>query len=209
MRWEGPTLIDVEQGTPEWDALRLSIPTASEFGRIITSEGKASTQIDTYAARLAADAFAGAAVDHWAGNRSTERGHELEDEARLAYEFLNDIEVTRIGFVMNSGAGASPDGLIGDDGLHEIKCLEAAAHVQAIAYWQKHRRCPSKYIPQVQGQMLICDRDWCDLTLFHPELPELTIRVRRDGAFLEKLAGRISTCIEKRDAYLEALRAAS
>ncbi len=188
--------------------LRVGIPTASEFKSIITSQGKAATGLGGYAATLAAEAYAEKPLERWAGNQWSERGHELEPEARVAYEFLQDAEVVQVGFVTNIGAGCSPDGLVGDDGLVEIKCLSPKAHVQTLAYLAKHDKCPPEYYTQVQGQILLCERGWCDILFYHPDLPEGRLRVGRHAGFLDKLCAAIQDVINQRDELLTMLEAA-
>lgn len=197
---------DIEQGTEEWHALRAGRPTASEFSKLVTGTGKPSTQIADYAAVLAAELFAGKPLDRWEGNSATERGSELEPIARASYEFDSGVEVVQVGFVTNFDAGCSPDGLVGDDGLTEYKCQLAKGHVQTLAYWHKHRKCPPAYYPQVQGQLLICEREWSDLNFYHPDLPPLVIRVTRDEPYMRELLKGIRAVNEQRDALTEVLR---
>lgn len=200
---------NMEQGTEEWFAARYGIPSASEFSKLITGEGKPSTQMSDYAAMLAAERYAGSQLERWEGNQWTERGHELEDDARADYEFLRGVTVELTGFVTNHGAGCSPDGLVGDDGLHEIKCLSPHRHVSALAYHKKHGKVPASYIPQLQGQLWVCERQWNDITFYHPNLPGLTVRVERDESYIDKLAARVALCIEKRDEFISTLREAA
>jgi hypothetical protein len=202
-------IVDVEQGTDEWFAARVGIPTASSFSRLVTGTGKASSQLSDYAAELAADMYAGKPLERWGGNDATERGHEIEPQARFSYEFDNGVEVVRVGFIVNHGAGCSPDGLVGDDGLHEIKCQMAKGHVQTLAYYAKHKTCPPGYLPQVQGQLLICEREWADLDFFHPDLPGLRVRVARDETYITGLLQGIRLVIEQRNELVEMLRRAA
>ena len=204
---------DIEQGSEQWHALRAGIPTASEFDKLVTGTGKPSTQITGYAATLAAESYAGRPLDRWQGNAATERGHEFEPEARADYEFTNDVEAVQVGFITNYGAGCSPDSLIGDDGVLEIKCQLAKGYVETLAYWNKHKRCPPGYIPQTQGQLLICDRDWVDLLFYHPDPKlwecRLTIRMGRDEAYIRALLQGIKAVLAERDELVEMLRAAA
>lgn len=202
-------IIDCEQNTEEWFALRAGRPTASEFSKIVSGTGKASTQLAGYAATLAAELFAGQPLERWEGNRATELGHEMEPLARAAYEFQNEVKVVQVGFVTNHGAGCSPDGFVLDDGLHEIKSQLAKGHVQTMAYYRKNGKCPPDYYSQVQGQLLICEREWCDLDFFHEFLPGLTIRVERDEPYIRELLKGIALVIEQRDELVEMLRAAA
>lgn len=201
---------DVEQNTDEWYALRAGIPTASEFSNVVNSDGKPSSRLSTYAAQLAAEAFAGKPLERWEGNQWSRRGHELEAEAISAYEFLRDQEAKRVGFVTNkAGAadvGCSPDSLVGKDGLLEVKCLSPKHHVLALAYWHKNDRCPPDYVAQVQGQMLVCEREWVDLWFYHPDLVSHAVRVYRAAGLQAALLRQLGTVVDERDALLAVLR---
>lgn len=199
---------DVEQNTEEWFSLRAGMPTASEFKKIITSKGEPSKQMGAYAALLAAEKYAGGRLERWEGNQWTERGHELEAEARRSYTFTANEEVVSVGFCENYGAGCSPDGLVGDSGLFENKCLSPQQHVITLSYFDKHGRPQADYIPQVQGQMWVTGRDWCDLHFYHPALPSLTIRVERDDEFHASLAEQIERTLAERDRLARVLEAA-
>ncbi|MFQ5622418.1 MAG: lambda exonuclease family protein [Paracoccaceae bacterium] len=194
----------VEQRSEEWYALRLGKPTASEFSKIVTSKGEPSKSASTYAITLAIELYAGKTPDAWEGNTWTERGRELEDEAIARYEFDRDVEITKTGFVTDDDRtmGCSPDGLVGSFGLIEVKCLKAENHVRALM----RKDCPPDYIAQVQGQMMICKRDWCDLVFHHPELPMAVKRQHRDEKFIEALRQEIPALLAERDRVLEALR---
>ena len=128
---------NVEQGTPEWFALRAGKPTASEFSKLITSTGEPSKSMAGYAITLAGEMYAGKPLDAWEGNAYTERGKILEADARRAYAFLNDVEPETVGFVSNDAVqyGCSPDSLINREGILEIKCLKAENHIKA---WKNH-----------------------------------------------------------------------
>ena len=203
---------DVEQGTEEWFALRAGIPTASELKDVVTSEGKPSSRLSTYAAQLAAEAFAGKPLERWEGNQWSRRGSELEAEAISAYEFLRDATAERVGFVTNRAGsvdvGCSPDALLGTSdgpGLLEVKCLSPKHHVLALAYWHKRRACPPDYVAQVQGQMLVCEREWVDLWFYHPDLVSHAVRVHRDDAFLRALIVGLEVVKAERDSLLQVL----
>lgn len=201
---------DFEQRSPEWYAARCGIPTASEFSKLITSTGEPSKSLKPYAITLANEAFVGMPVDAWEGNQWTERGRELEEEAVRLYEFAHDATIESVGFVTTTAgnAGCSPDGFVGNDGMVEIKCLKGETHTETIMYYQKHGRCPPKYVQQTQGQMLICERKWCDLVFMHDRLPMLTIRQEPDAKLWDALKGGIKDVIAERDRVLAALREA-
>ena len=199
---------DVEQRSPEWSALRCGRPTASDFNRLITSSGKPSSSLSDYAATLAAELYAGRQLEAWQGSQWTERGIELEPEARSHYEFVNGVEVRQVGFVTDGEAGCSPDGFVGDDGMVEFKCLSPWNHVQAYAYWRRSGDIFSTYVAQVQGQLLLCRRKWVDLVFYHPDLPSFTARILPDKQFHAALVGQLRTCIAERNELVELLRTA-
>ena len=198
---------DIEQRTEEWHQLRAGMPTASMFSKLVTSTGTASKSMPDYALKLAGAVYAGKDLDAWEGNKWTERGTELEDAARSLYEFANDVQIEQVGFITDDEQkyGCSPDGLVGDDGMVEFKCLKAENHIKAIMGYQKNGACPSTYIQQVQGQMLVTGRGWCDLVFYHPELPLLTIRRVFDTEMWRAIEKQITAVLEKRDAIVVTL----
>ena len=200
---------NVEQNTDEWMELRAGKPTASKFASLVTSKGEPSKSMPEYAITLAADLYAGVAgLDQWRGNASTERGHEMEDRARAYYEnSFPDRKVTQVGFVTDDDerAGCSPDSLVDDDGSLEIKCQEAKGHIATLLYFRKHGYQMSAHIVQPQGQILIAEREWCDLLYWHPELPALLIRCEPDEKILTNLQLQIGSCIDERDRIIRVL----
>ncbi len=200
---------DVEQNTPEWLALRLGKPTASCFSKIITSKGAPSGSMSTYAVDLANELFAGESVDAFEGNVWTERGKEKEAEAISLYEFSRGVVVLRVGFITDDDDrfGASPDGLVGENGMVEIKCLKGNNHTKAILFHDKHGgKCPSTYVQQTQGQIWLAAKKWCDLVFYSPKLPLLVIRQYPDPDLQKALAEELPKLIEERDRVLEVLR---
>ncbi len=184
---------NVAQGEAEWFALRLGLPTASSFDKVITPTGKASTQMDAYANLLVSEWLTGQP----GGMEPTpwmNRGVALEPEARSFYEMDADAEVEQVGFITRDDGwvGCSPDGLVGDDGLLEIKCPSPAVHVEYLL----NAELPDKYKPQVQGQLLIAERQWCDFLAYHPDMPPVRVRVERDEAFIKALRGRLDALVE-------------
>lgn len=199
---------DLEQRSPEWFELRAGMPTASMFSKLITSKGDPSTSMKEYAYTLAGATYAGKDLDPWEGNKWTDRGTELEDAAGSLYEFSNGIEIQKIGFITDDGKtyGCSPDGLVDDDGMVEFKCLKAENHIKAIVNYQKNGKCPVTYIQQIQGQMMISCRDWCDIVFYHPELPLLIIRQYPDEHFMAELLSQIEQVLLERNTIVDALK---
>lgn len=177
-------IIDCKQGTQEWLDARLGIPTASAFDRIITKTGKPSASADRYLGKLAAEWFLGESLDDFA-SPFMERGTSMEASAVKFYEFTGDVATKPVGFVVRDDGrvGASPDRLVGDDGLLEIKCPSAEVHMTYVL-----GGVTDEYKVQQQGQLWICEREWCDLLCYHPVLPRATARIYRDEAFIKTLA---------------------
>lgn len=177
---------NIQQGSLEWLELRKGIPTTSEFSKIITPTGKLSSQAKGYQNLLLAELFVKNEEEGFQGNYYTERGSKLEVEAIKAYELLKDVETTKVGFITNDEGtiGCSPDSLVGDDGLLEIKCPMGSKQVDNFF----ENKIDSSYIPQVQGQLLVTGRKWVDWFSYHPELPEVVIRIERDEEYIERLS---------------------
>ncbi len=196
-------IIDCEQGSEEWFAARIGIPSASNFNRICTSIGKWSTQADSYINELASELITGQKSSSGFTSDAMQRGIDLEPEARSNFEFMHDFEVYEIGFCINKsiGAGCSPDGLIDDDAGLEIKCPMAHNH---LAYL-RGGVLPTKYIQQVQGSLLVTERDVWHFYSYHPDFREqLMVTVERDEKFIGLLKGHleratelIGECVEK------------
>ncbi len=186
---------DIEQGSEEWRKLRAGIPTASCFNQILTPLGKSSTQATGYMIRLIAEKYSSEEVDQYT-NGWMERGKELESEARIYYELTTDVWVQQVGLIYldeTRQVACSPDGLVGELGGLEIKCLKAENHIEAYLAGV----LPTKHIPQVQGNLWISGRAWWDLLLYHPIFKKLTIHVERDQAYIDLLASSIKTFLQE------------
>lgn len=196
-------IFSVQQGTTEWLALRAGIPTASQFDRIITPQGKASGQVEKYLFALLAERMMGhpiiEQISAW-----MQRGNEMEAEAVDFYESQRELETEPIGFITNDEGtiGASPDRLVGEDGLLEIKVPAEHTHVSYLL----KKAVDQAYYPQVQGQLWISGRKWLDILSYHPEMPPALIRVERDEAFIALLieaVGHFSVLLEEYAADLK------
>lgn len=185
---------NVIQGSTEWLALRAGIPTASCFDRIITPKGKPSAQAEKYMHRLIAEKLMGHPVIEFTGPW-LERGKDLEANAALYYEATRDVASERVGFVTNDAGtvGASPDRLVGTEGLLEIKVPAEHTHVAYLLT----RAVDAEYYPQIQGQLWITGRTWVDILSYHPEMPPALIRVERDEAYIATLAGAVTSFAER------------
>jgi len=203
---------DCVQGSEAWFKVRAGIPTGSEFSKLVTSGAsgppKRSKSFGEYAAVLAAEAYAGKPVDGFEGNKYTDRGKELEADARTLYEFEHSCEVQQVGFITDDlkRYGVSPDGLVGDDGEVEFKCLIAKRHIAVLLYFKKHGRCQPEYVAQTQGEMFLPKRAWNDLVFFHPDLPSITIRQTPDPVFVAELVKQLAAVEAERNLILATLR---
>lgn len=194
-------IINVDQRSPEWYAARLGVPSASNFAKVVTPGGKKSTQVESYLNRLVADIITGRS-DQQEPNEAMQRGTELEPEARSYYELIMG-PVEEVGFcIHDDGFGCSPDGMVGDDGLLEIKCPLAHTHVEYL----RDDCIPSIYVPQVQGQLLVTGRKWCDFLSYHPDMKPLLVRVERDEKFCATLHEALKELVENIKINVEAFK---
>lgn len=190
-----------------WFKLHIGIPTASSAKSLVTPNGEPSKGMKPMAEKLASDKFAGEAIDQWQGNRYTDRGHEIEPLARLYYEMLYpDAVVTQVGFVTDDLMrwGCSPDSMVDDIGLLEIKCLPKA-HTAYIREIHRTKLCPAAFVPQVQCQLFITERKWCDILFYHEKLPKKIVRVFPDRKIFTTLKKQLSACIAERNLVLKEL----
>jgi hypothetical protein len=198
---------DVKQGSDEWLKLRLGRPTASEFSRIIQASGKPSASRTGYACELAAERYAGIALNTWSGNLDLDRGRFLEEDGLRAYAFQRDAQPELVGFITDDEMryGCSPDALIDEDGGCEVKCVKAEHHVEAIMRFQEDGTCDPKYVQQVQGCLLLTGRKWWDLIHYHAHLPMLVIRCEPIPKLQAALLEGIAAVLKERDEILAAL----
>ena len=173
---------NVEQNSQEWLDARRGIVTASAISDVLSKgRGNAPSKTRyTYMMKLLAERVAIDQINEFQGNRYTERGHVLEPEARALYAFINDVEPQEVGFITNDEktAGASPDSLINDDGCMEIKSKMPAIHLPVLF----SQEVPKEHEPQIQTQLWIAEREWCDFVSYCPSLPLVQVRVYRDEA---------------------------
>lgn len=197
-------IINCEQRSPEWFAARLGIPTSSEFRNIFTSQSKPASGQTTYMNTLLAEWLTGKPVDKFT-SEWMERGTELEDEARDFYILQSDNEVQEVGLIksQNGLSSCSPDGLIGDDGGVEIKCPKANTQISYLL----GNKIPAAYVPQVQGSMMITGRKWWDFVSYHPDMPTLIVRVKRDDEYIylfqEEIEKFLTKMLAKREKLID------
>jgi len=186
-------ILNDEQGSPEWRASRLGRPSASMFGKLVTGSGKPSGSAESYINEMIAERLTGRSKPFFT-NEHMERGNFLEPEARQAYEFITDFEVVETGFILDDSQefGCSPDGLVANDGGLEIKCPSDSVHVSYL----RAGKVPAKYYQQVQGCMMITGREWWDFMSYHPEMPHLLVRMKRNEKFIEAMAEQLEAAVK-------------
>ena len=194
--------LDIEQGSEAWFQARAGIPSASNLSKIITTKGEPSKQAEKYMHTLAIEAVTGTKEETYQ-SAAMARGVEMEAEARALYEMINDVQVEEVGFCFKDERklyGCSPDGLIGDDGLIEIKCPSACTHCEYLL----KGKLPSTYFQQVQMQLWVTGRKWCDFVSYFPGVRPLIVRVEPDLQFfsameleLEKFCAKLADVVEK------------
>lgn len=181
------TVYDCEQGSEDWFRARMGIPTASEFGTVLApragSEGKMRR---TYLHKLAGEIITGEPMERY-GNAHMERGHEMEAEARSLYAFMSDADPTQIGFLRNGQKGCSPDSLIGDAGMLEIKTKLPHLLIDCIL----KDDFPAEHKAQCQGALWVAEREWVDIAVYWPRMPLFVKRAYRDEEYISKLSDAI------------------
>lgn len=180
-------IIDCEQGSGEWFEARLGIPTASMFKDVMAA-GQGKTR-KAYMLKLAGERITGELSEQYT-NKHTERGNLLEGDAAELYQIQSEVNVDKVGFIRaDYGAGASPDGLVGSNGLIEIKTKLPHLHIDYLLT----NKDPKEHMKQIQGQLLVCKREWCDFVSYWPGLPLFLKRIYRD----EKLIKEIRESLDK------------
>jgi putative phage-type endonuclease len=200
-----------EQGSQEWLLERAGKVTASRIADLMakTKSGYGASRAN-YAAQLIAERLTGCVAPSFT-NAAMIHGTETEPEARRAYEFFVDCDVQQVGFVPHpiiNMAGASPDGLVGTDGLLELKCPNTATHIETLLTGT----IPDKYFKQMQFQMACTDRKWCDFASYDPRMPErmrlFVKRVNRDAEAVGEIETEIRAFLTEIAAKVEALSSA-
>lgn len=191
---------DMEQGSAEWFAARHGIPTASQFATILTKgRGKEPSKTRlTYLYKLAGELLTGDPMDAFR-NYHTDRGHEMEPDARQLYAFMRDVEPQLVGFVTNGPKGCSPDSLIGSDGMLEIKTK--LPHLLLCAF--EEGGFPEEHKAQCQGQLWIAEREWVDLLCYWPKMPPLIVRAYRDEEYIKTLSDEVDRFNDELAALVE------
>jgi putative phage-type endonuclease len=184
----------IEQGTVEWHLQRLGKVTASRVSDVL-SKGKSgeSAGRKNYRTELLVQRLTGQPGESFT-NAAMEWGTATEPQARIAYEATMGVFVNQVAFIDHPSIaqfGCSPDGLVAEDGLIEIKCGNSATHID----WMLDGKPPTKHIPQMQCQMAVTGRQWCDFVSFDPRLPEdlqlFVVRLERDDEYIKAMEAEV------------------
>lgn len=196
------------QGSEDWKRARVGKVTASRISDVIarTKTGWGASR-KNYAAELIAERLTGEPAPSFT-NGAMQWGLDTEPQARAAYEFFRDAEVVEIGLIDHPTipmSAASPDGLVSDDGVLELKCPLTATHIETLLT----KAVPDKYLVQMLWQMACTGRQWVDFVSFDPRMPEslrmFVKRVQRDNARIAELETEVKTFLKEIDATVAAL----
>jgi putative phage-type endonuclease len=200
-------VITAEQGSEAWLIARAGRITASMISNVLAKPETAAYR--DYQAQIVAELLTGKPQGSDFTNAAMEFGTENEPFARSAYEVSTGFTVDEVGLVLHptiDRAGASPDGLVGGDGLVEIKCPKVATHLSYICAGV----VPTKYKNQMLFQMICAERAWCDFVSFRPDLPEhlqlFVIRFQRDEAKIKELTTAVNAFLVQVDEMLKKLK---
>lgn len=203
-------MTEIEQRTDDWFTARLGKVTASSLYKVLakTKTGYGADR-GNYMTQLVLERVTGTKADSYT-NAAMQWGIDQEPFARAAYEASRGVMVDEVGFIPHptiAAAGASPDGLVGDDGMVEIKCPDSKT---ALECWLAENPVESKYFAQMQWQMRCADRSWCDYVVFDPRMPAkaqlFVVRVLRDDKWLADVESEVIKFLAEVDAKVAALK---
>ena len=198
-----------QQRSPEWFAVRIGKVTGSRVADLMarTKTGFGASRAN-YMAELICERLTGEQAERYV-SAEMQRGTDLEPQARAAYSFLHDRTVEECGFLVHPAIadfGASPDGLIGTDGLVELKCPNTATHIDYLLSGE----VPGKYQTQMQAQMACAGRSWCDFVSYEPRLPDamqlFIRRIPRDDVFIGAMEKDIRAFLDELNDKIARLR---
>lgn len=195
--------MNAAQGSADWLKARAGHCTASKFKDVLAKikTGEAASRRN-YRVQLVTERMIGAPISSGFKSAAMEWGTQTEPLARLAYEAHTGSPVVEAPFLLHPSidwAGASPDGLVDTDGLVEIKCPEPQTHMETLL----DGTCPTDHTAQIQGQLWVTNRKWCDFVSFDPRFPKhlqlLVVRVQRDDAYIAELERQVKAFLREVD----------
>ena len=197
------------QGTDEWKIEKLGHVSAGSVSDILAKgKGGESKMRESYKWRIVTERLTGQIQESFS-NDAMLWGVETEEQARTTYELTYGVTVDQTGFVKHptmQWVGASPDGMVGADGLIEIKCPHTKTHLQTLEI----AKAPAVYIPQMQMQMWTMNRSWCDFVSYDPRLPHnlqfFCIRVNRDQEYIDNMEKEVIRFLAEVESTIEAFK---
>lgn len=192
-------IFDMEQGSEAWHQIKVGVPSASNFSAILANGrgGAPSKTRLTYMRKLAGERITGQPAEDFR-NAAMDRGKAMEAEARELYALICGEPIRQVGFGKNHSAGASPDALVGDVGMLEIKTQAPHLLIGTI----EDNRIPSKHVAQLQGNLWVFEREWIDILIYFSGMPEFRSRVPRDDRYIE---GTLAPGVQRFNDELEEL----
>ncbi|APA83268.1 lambda exonuclease family protein [Francisella tularensis] len=197
------TMHFLEQNTPEWHSVRAGKFTASNINILL---GNGSTR-DNIILTKAAEVITGRVSESKLNTKDIQRGRELESDAKIAYSNQYGIDVEDVGFCeLDPFTGVSPDCFAGDDGMAEFKCPNDANFLKIVA--GGYQEISSLYMYQMQMQMWVCEKSWCDFVIFNPnfEKSSFKIRVYPDEKYVKNIKEAIERARKELKQYIKNFR---
>jgi hypothetical protein len=200
-------VVTAAQGTPEWHAAHIGVPSGSHFSDIM-AKGTGVTR-QNYLTAIALERITGVR-EEFKATKAMEDGVEREPFARASYEAMTGEIVDEIGFCLHDQlqCGVSPDGLVNGNGMTEYKCPQPKTHLEYMRL--EKGKCPSAYRWQVLGQLWVAEREWCDFVSYHPDFPEsarlVVRRVYRDDKAIKELESEVVRFLEDVEKEVDFIR---
>ncbi len=192
-------IFTMDQGGDDWFLARLGIPTASMF-KTVMAKGEGKTR-KTYMLKLAGEVITGIPSEGYS-NAAMERGHEMEGEARDLYAFTKNVEPVEVGFIRNGAKGCSPDALVGEDGMAEIKSKAPHLLIEVL----ERGDMPPEHKAQVQGALWVAERAYCDFVAYYRGMPLFVRRITRDEPYINAMASEVDRFNDELAAMVEWVR---
>lgn len=196
-------IFNFPQYSEEWWKSRIGVGTMSN-AKVFLMNGKGGADSKTRTKlmhTMAGEIITGKPVDGFT-NAATERGHINEEPNRDLYGFIHDVQPEIVGFVRNGRKGGSPDAFIGKDGILECKNHQPSVLIPLILA----NEFPKEHYAQSQGLLMVCEREWVDVSCYWPDMPLFVKRTYRDEEYIEKLSTAVDEFIEELDELVEKLR---
>jgi hypothetical protein len=201
-------ILNMPQGSPEWLAARLGRVTMSELKSLLVKgkgPGGLGAGAITYMHQLIGERITGELAEPFQGNAHTRRGHELEGVARALYcDATGEPQPQEVGLILNHEVGYSPDSLVGDDGLLEIKTKLPKFQIEVLL----NGEIPDEHIPQCKGGLWVSEREWIDFVSYWPGMPLFIKRAYRDEIMIRTIAERVEAFHEEMERRISQVMAA-